>query len=104
MCAPMLPLVLAMVAATAAGGRPQTQQACGPVTPRCLRGAALYGFGFDDKESKSAAACCAAAAAWRTAGAGAWELEARVPAKHAPECKIYASYAAANETSQLRCT
>ena len=59
--------------------------------------------GYDDAESKSAAACCAAAASWRSAGAQAWELETRVPAKHAPECKIYSNFSITS-SGGLKCT
>jgi hypothetical protein len=78
-------------------------QTCGPPVPHCMQGGALYGFGYGDAESKSAAACCAAAVAWRSAGARAWELETRTPAKHAPECKVYANFSVAN-SSRLKCT
>ena len=98
----LLPLACAGLACAAApaAAAPST---CGPPVPHCMQGGALYGFGYDDAESKSAAACCAAAAAWRSSGAQAWELEARVPATHAPECKIYTNFSVANN-SGLNCT
>ena len=49
-------LCVALLAAASADAGVEALQ-CGPTVPHCMAGGALYGFGFDEPESKSAAAC-----------------------------------------------